>query len=441
MTIKLNDGQLAATQKIDQFLASPVVEGVPARGSNRYFSLQGGGGTGKSTSVFHVLEPYREKGCKILLCAPTNKAVRVLAKMASAYGVMYDCSTLHSALGLAVLPNEERKSIVRAGKAKIGNYDIVVVDEASMCPSRALDILEDAVVGTPTKILFMGDPYQLPPVMEQRCEAFDMGDSYTLTKVERYSGPILTLANQLRTCIDNRKRLPAIEESRGSDGSGVEAALGPAFVKLALDRIDPEDTDKCRMLAWTNRRVDELNHAFRQHCHGKKVPQFIVGDRVVTTDVVKDDDGNILLPTDEECVVKAVEQDVVPSAFNSSLLFPVWTLVIEPLHSQARDVVVHVLHRNHQDEFYGHLREIAAYAKKTGDWGMYWEVKESVHQVKHCYAITVHRSQGSTFGTVFLDVIDIQKQKVLQEQLKLLYVGATRPANELYVNRKKFIAV
>jgi exodeoxyribonuclease-5 len=440
--ITLNEGQRNASHRLKEFIESPINPDQPAVNSNRYICLTGGGGTGKTTSIFTTLAPYKDAGKKILLLAPTNKAVRVLAATARKFGVAYDCMTLASALGLAVLPSEDEKRAVKVGKPKIPFYDIVVIDEASMNPARALDILEEAVMFTGVKIIFMGDDYQLPPVKEARSEAFDMGPHITLTKVERHAGPILAFAQDIRGLIDKKKKLSAIPaKTEFTNDTGIFCAMGPKFVQEALNHIDLEDTDQCRLLAWTNRRVDEMNSIVRQHFHGKKVPQFLVGDRVVTTDVVKSEEGNILLPIDEECVVKQVVEDVVISPFNTSLIFTTWSLVIEPIHTEGSDVVVHVLQKKYEDDWFDHLKEIAAYARKTGDWSMYWTTRESVHSIKHCYAITVHRSQGSTFGTVFLDVIDIQKQKNLSEQLKLLYVGATRPSHQLFVNRTKFIAV
>ena len=439
--ITLNPGQQHASQRLKEFIESPINSDQIATKSNRYICLTGGGGTGKTTSIFTTLEPYRAAGKKVLLLAPTNKAVRVLASTARKFGVQYDCMTLASALGLAVLPSEDEKRAFKVGKPKIPFYDIVVIDESSMNPARALDILEESVMFTGVKVIFMGDDYQLPPVKEARSEAFDMGENIRLTKVERHAGPILEFANSIRTLIDQKKRLSKIPTQTLSDDTGIFSAMGPTFVKEALNHIDLDDTDKCRLLAWTNRRVDEMNSIVRQHFHGKKVPQFLVGDRVVTTDVVKSENGDIMLPIDEECVVKQVFEDVVVSPFNTSLIFNTWSLVVEPIHTTGQDIVVHVLQKKFEDDWADHLREIAAYARKSGDWAMYWTTRESVHSIKHCYAITVHRSQGSTFGTVFLDVIDIQKQRNLTEQLKLLYVGATRPSHQLFVNRTQFIAV
>jgi exodeoxyribonuclease-5 len=43
-----------------------------------------------------------------------------------------------------------------------------------------------------------------------------------------------------------------------------------------------------------------------------------------------------------------------------------------------------------------------------------------------CYAITVHRSQGSTFNNIFVDMEDIMRNRNWLECLKLFYVAITR---------------
>ena len=49
------------------------------------------------------------------------------------------------------------------------------------------------------------------------------------------------------------------------------------------------------------------------------------------------------------------------------------------------------------------------------------------------YAMTVHTSQGSTFGHAFVDVGDIRRRERsnLLEMQQLLYVAATRPSQAL----------
>lgn len=436
--VTLNEGQLAAEQSIRQWLAQPIDDGKGIPNTSRYMSLTGGGGSGKTTMLFPLLIEMANRGQRILLTAPTNKACRVLRETSRKWGYEFEVMTLAKALGLALLPSEEDKRIRHVGQPVLVNYALVVLDEASMASKMAVDIVEGALAFSGTKLLSMGDDCQLPPVRESRPEAFDLGPKVELSKIERYSGAILEFASTLREHVKTKQKIKTLPSILNADGSGVHHALGKQFVPKAMELVDLDNPDKTRVLAWTNARVDAINQAIRQHFHGLKVPPFLVGDKVVTTDVVKDPEGNdILLPVDEDCEVTAVHEDFVDGAAGSGLTFPSWMLVLRPLHGGVRDVVAQVIKPEHKAEWESHLADVAKRAKINRNWTEYWYLRESVHQVKHCYAITIHRSQGSTFTNVFLDVIDIQKNQKIHEQLKLLYVGASRPTTNLFLNREK----
>jgi hypothetical protein len=52
-------------------------------------------------------------------------------------------------------------------------------------------------------------------------------------------------------------------------------------------------------------------------------------------------------------------------------------------------------------------------------------------QLNYGYAITVHKSQGSTFKNVFIDIMDIFENYNQKERLKCLYTAITRSSNSL----------
>ena len=51
--------------------------------------------------------------------------------------------------------------------------------------------------------------------------------------------------------------------------------------------------------------------------------------------------------------------------------------------------------------------------------------------INYGYSITVHKSQGSTFRNVYLDMNDILDNKNNEEVLKCLYTGITRTSKRL----------
>ena len=65
-------------------------------------------------------------------------------------------------------------------------------------------------------------------------------------------------------------------------------------------------------------------------------------------------------------------------------------------------------------------------------WGLYYKRKDSVGKLEPASALTIHKSQGSTFNHVFLhNSIDSVSCPILQNQLA--YVGITRASDALHV--------
>ena len=63
------------------------------------------------------------------------------------------------------------------------------------------------------------------------------------------------------------------------------------------------------------------------------------------------------------------------------------------------------------------------------DWQS--QVIDRFAQLNYGYSITVHKSQGSTFMNVFIDIQDIFENKNQSERLKCLYTAITRSSHSL----------
>ena len=102
--------------------------------------------------------------------------------------------------------NQGKEVFVRDFKEEstIQNYDLVVIDESSMVNEELFDFLMSEVNLT-TRLLFMGDPYQLPPVNEAISESFtQIGDQSNLSEVMRYEGAIAEVVADARTNLSRR---------------------------------------------------------------------------------------------------------------------------------------------------------------------------------------------------------------------------------------------
>lgn len=435
--MQLNSGQKAAVEAAVTGFLEEDLKGI---------TIIGEGGTGKTTCVMTVVERLKAAGLKVLMTAPTNKAVKQLEKSAKKHGLDLNnvaFQTLHSALGLAMMPSEENKYVARFGKGVFSIFDVVVVDEVSMLGRRILfDYLLPEAEKEDVKLLFMGDDMQLPPVKEKVSPAFEVFPLHRLTKVERQDAgsEILTVNGLLRTAIERNRDFvaPPIQ------GNGVSVIKAVDFLQAVVESFDQHtDLDEQRVLAWRNRRVDEINNAIRAKIFGPNAERFEIGERVVTGAPIGDGE-NIILSTDEECLVHDIRENEIEDE-DSAETFRVLTLVLTPLHADVQQVFANVLHEDEEERYWARLEYLAARAKKDSRdsrkyWARYHKFKELFATIRYCYCITIHRSQGSTFKRVFVDVKDILSNPIRKERQSLLYVGYSRPSDELVINKEKYVA-
>ena len=107
------------------------------------FALTGGAGTGKTTTTNLIVNAYQKRGYTIYPVALSGKAARRLQQ-----SIGFETKTIAKLL---------RETDLDEGKA------VLLVDEASMLDAytmwRLVTLLSDK-----TRILLVGDPYQLPPI-------------------------------------------------------------------------------------------------------------------------------------------------------------------------------------------------------------------------------------------------------------------------------------
>jgi exodeoxyribonuclease V alpha subunit len=115
--------------------------------------LHGGPGTGKSRTVAAVVELAGARGRELALAAPTGRAAKRLEELTD-----HPASTLHRLLGAQGTTGQFAR-----GEGWPLDADIVVVDEASMLDVELAAALVDACADG-THLLLVGDPAQLPSI-------------------------------------------------------------------------------------------------------------------------------------------------------------------------------------------------------------------------------------------------------------------------------------
>ena len=145
-------------EKTDIILSEKQKEAIRTINDNNVTIITGGPGTGKTTIIKSIIDIYKEKKYKIVLCAPTGRAAK---RMTETTGE--EASTLHRLLEIGKVDEESlfKKDSDYQGAPIDG--DIIIVDEVSMVDMFIMSYLLDCIY-LGTKLILVGDSDQLPSV-------------------------------------------------------------------------------------------------------------------------------------------------------------------------------------------------------------------------------------------------------------------------------------
>lgn len=390
----------------------------------RFTGLRGYAGTGKTYLVSQLVEQLVSEDCTVTVCAPTHKAVQVLRDQLPGGDV--ETQTLHSYLGLRLQPDVDGQYVlVPDGMEEERPASIVVCDEASMVGREEWEYIQASQRNL--QWLFVGDPAQLPPVNEEPSPALEV-EGPMLEEVHRQStdNPILDLATKVRMGDVHRF------QSRFVEGVGVAIThKRNAFLDTVLRTFNSDafasDATHARLLAYRNKTVRMYNEEIRTARYGEGAPSFEKGEWLVARETWYHDGAPVVKNSEELRVTK-----VSTTTFEADDMseWKVWKLKVRSPHAAFSRTVL-VLHDEERDRYDNELDRLRTLAKENGArWSAFYELRERFARVDYAYATTVHKSQGSTFDTVFVDHRDLQVCRGPEKQA-LLYVAVTRPAQRL----------
>lgn len=184
--IRLSKDQEVAWKKLVEWV----------RRSDPYFVLRGFAGTGKTFLLQKLLGEAGSTSFKFT--APTNKAAKVLSQM-----IDRPASTIHSLLGLRMVPHEEGMRLEYPNSMpRVSRKAIVVVDEASMVGTELAEFIEKARVQCGFRVLYVGDPAQLNPIGERASPTWNSTkedvNRAMLREVMRFDNQLLNLSLRIR---------------------------------------------------------------------------------------------------------------------------------------------------------------------------------------------------------------------------------------------------
>ena len=401
--MKLTDDQEKSYDKIMKWMG----------GSGDWcYKLAGYAGTGKTTLLQHIINEMDELP---LCCAPTGKAASVLEKKLTDSAVV---TTVHKALYSPVSPctekleamilelkkdpdNKELKQAIATEKKEMSKKKLAftsklkkdeykgftfIVDEASMINKKMAADFEYSGA----RVLFVGDPGQLPPVGDSGWFGNGRADS-VLEKVMRQAldNPIIRLSMDIRNSgFCNPEKYSDCSEVRIVNKNDL-----PVEEWLKVDQV----------LTGSNYLRRRINRFFRKQL-GYEEQTPMEGEKLIC---LKNDFENygLINGVPASCTQSAfVDED---GELRASVLF----------EDELKSELVLYTH-----PFEAHYRQNAQEEP--------WAMRRSLAEFDWAYAITVHKSQGSEWRNVLL-ADDGFFSRNFGDRKKWLYTAITRAKENL----------
>lgn len=440
-----NAGQQAAFDNFRGFAGDP---------DKTMFALFGAAGTGKSFTSGRMLEIIRPSDCylprEVLWLAPTWKAVRIAGRFLSEnglddYEIGYDAyhhqigklvlTTTQQALGLRPVITEEQTadkvSFGRTGRTLIQRLKPawIVIDEVSMLSWDHLKELARTCNEVRTKILVLGDPNQLPPVKAQEIKWDKIANAHRLTEIMRQSSDS-AIPHFGRAILEG-------DEWEGMTGAGLiksTRAVSEFIEQVGRPGVNEEDRDV--LIAYRNNTVDRVQEAATQKVYGHSATEFAPGEIVIAQSALHSRSGMVIANQDQLEVlsidgegqwgqlvaVRNIAGRTVYAEYLSGadMSNPSHPYCIELANRRKAATAL-------QQEWVKNKKNEGLNAKRKEAWASFFELKDrTVLDFAHPFAITSHKSQGSSYRRAF-----IVAQELAQFSDRALYVAATRPREEL----------
>ncbi len=431
------------------------------------FVMKGFAGSGKTYLSMKLLKKVDELGLCWTVVAPTHKAVGVIKQGLKDESIQptYFPSTIHRLLRLKLKRQADVEICEKTDQtdSSLENLGLVLIDEASMIDSKLLEIALECAKCNSTRLVFVGDPAQLPPVGENLSSVFLMKRSVNteLKEVVRHQGPVLKLAKIIRdgqiSC-NQPPIVPIINTKKGNVGI-IDKNTWLEKAKSALRSSSLEDNyDRARILCYTNRIVDKLVPHARRAIHGDMADQYQVlpGEVLISHKAVmanaslnEDEIGeepDILISSNREMIV----EDVIPNTFDLASLaihqdfenfLPIIKTQIAKVTCDQKEFSLRLMPKlgsKSRIDLDLALNQLSNKAKEGGKknssliWKLFFFIRDSFAALGPASVLTIHRSQGSTFGEVFITP-DVFWPKDIEFRRRLVYVAVSRASKGVWI--------
>ena len=435
------------------------------------FILKGYAGTGKTTMIRTIIEEIKNREKKTILMAPTGRAARVLETKNS-----WEAFTIHRCIyELDTIETKDGSDDIRfifplKNQEDEAKDHICIVDESSMIGTREVvnelfefgtgsllkDLLTFVAPNRGGKIIFVGDPMQLPPVGDNVSNALD--EKYfesiginamvaELTDVVRQGAGSAILGNamKVRALIESQQRNNLVFDRNEDEVVDMEGYNMPSQL---LTLYPKPEIGQSVIITYSNRQARDYNYAVRELLYPNQ-KQIVVGDilQVVSNnyklDVMNGDFVKITaINGDIEYQSALVYINIGGERIQHKITLAFRNVRIRLDNEQELPCKIIESMLDDSDPNLNFAQIQALYINfcmrypqlKRGSQQFKEYLKGDPYfnalRVKYGYAITGHKSQGGEWNTVFVDYTG--RTGLNTDCLRWIYTVTTRASHTLY---------
>lgn len=431
----------------------------------QYYVIEGKAGTGKTTIAKEILKEFEDE--QIYVAAVSHKAKGVIK---NSFGEDTRGKKFFSIAGLlgmkGINDNDTQTTKFQVG-LKVPLLDnppaLLVIDEASMITEDVLKKIIDinSSLSRPFQMLFLGDIGQIQPIRDDQSEFYrthkdllnkksdifnSKHKSKLITRVRQgEANPILPYADYFweNSQKENPELNPTqhiVRNNQITDKgsllfSNSEAEVLNSVIKAVKNAVENGLTNHVKIVTYHVNEKTELNQKIHEALFGKD-SDYSKGDFIILNQPY---DVSLYVSMENSTEMQITGINDIEEDENGIHILNIETNgSAYNVHdgSERKNCTIRVVSRNDIAKYNQKLQEIANEAKRQKNgaykrqlWRQFWEYKGRYADVDFGYAITAHKSQGSTYDIVVVDEKDIMGTTATsnQEKSELIYTALTRP--------------
>ena len=431
----------------------------------QYYVIEGKAGTGKTTIAKEILKEFEDE--QIYVAAVSHKAKGVIKNSFGEDTRGKKFFSIASLLGLKGINDNDTQTTIFQTGIKVPLLDnppaLLVIDEASMITEDVLKKIIDinSSLSRPFQMLFLGDIGQIQPIRDDQSEFYrthkdllnkksdifnSKHKSKLVTRVRQgEANPILPYADYFWE--NSQKESPEfnptqhiVRNNQITDKgsllfSNSEGEVLNSVIKAVKNAVEKGLTNHVKIVTYHVNEKTELNQKIHEALFGKD-SDYSKGDMLILNSPYDLPDVNATMENSSEIQIKGIQDTDVDEFGVHTLYLDTNGTAYTRTGNEQKDCVIQVVSRNDIGLYNQKLQELASQAKRQTNkalkrqmWRDFWEYKGRYADVDFGYAITAHKSQGSTYDIVVVDEKDIMGTSATsnQEKSELIYTALTRP--------------